>query len=38
MHNGHERRGQHFTAPRVRILKIDVDRRTLGGRTRSGLS
>ena len=31
MHNGRERRGQHFTAARVRILTIQVDWRTLVG-------
>ena len=31
MHDGRARRGQHFTASRVRILKIDVEWRTLVG-------
>ena len=30
-HEGRSRRGQHFTAARVRILKIDVEWRTLVG-------
>ena len=30
-HDGRERRGQHFTAARVRILKIDVEWLTLVG-------